>query len=183
MSRARSITDKIPGGKADTKSPGDFDPKALKAGTAVEMEHVNSKDKAREIAMDHLAEDPNYYKKLSKADLVDEPKAKKLLEAVWKTSPRYPNYKIEQESDTEYVLHHASGIFQIVVQKHPTSGKWWGDVLTQGKGRNTGHWDPVASPNLKKRFNRNIFNIPALASDVDKVAQYLQSEASHYRRG
>ena len=30
----------------------------------VEMEHTNDPDIAREIAMDHLTEDPDYYKKL-----------------------------------------------------------------------------------------------------------------------
>jgi len=78
VGRARNIIDKIPGGKADKKSPSDFDPKQLKVGIEVEMEHVDSRDAAREIAMDHLAEDPNYYKKLYKADILDEPKAKAL---------------------------------------------------------------------------------------------------------
>jgi hypothetical protein len=40
--------------------------KQLAKGIKVEMEHTDSKDIAREIAMDHLFEDPNYYNKLSK---------------------------------------------------------------------------------------------------------------------
>ena len=78
MSKARNILDKIPGGKADTKSPKDFDKGQLKVGTAVEMEHVDDKAQAREIAMDHLAEDPNYYRKLYKSNIMDEPEAKAL---------------------------------------------------------------------------------------------------------
>lgn len=36
----------------------------LEKGVKVEMEHTDSKEKAREIAMDHLWEDPKYYDKL-----------------------------------------------------------------------------------------------------------------------
>ena len=40
--------------------------KQLAKGIKVEMEHTDNKDIAKEIAMDHLTEDPNYYNKLSK---------------------------------------------------------------------------------------------------------------------
>jgi len=46
----------------------------LKKGIKVELEHTNSKSIAREIAMDHLYEDPKYYDKLSKIEKVDEAK-------------------------------------------------------------------------------------------------------------
>jgi hypothetical protein len=42
--------------------------KQLNKGINVEMEHTNNKDKAKEIAMDHLWEDPNYYDKLKKIE-------------------------------------------------------------------------------------------------------------------
>ena len=58
--------DLIPGGLADKSEPGDFDPKQLAMGIASEMEHTSSKSVAREIAMDHLKEDPRYYTKLKK---------------------------------------------------------------------------------------------------------------------
>lgn len=60
--------DKLPGGKADKKSPKDFDKKALEAGTKVEMEHTNDRTIAQEIAMDHLTEDANYYEKLKEVE-------------------------------------------------------------------------------------------------------------------
>ena len=55
--------DLLPGGQADNKNPQDFDPEALAIGTQHEMEHTADEALAREIAMDHLAEDPDYYKK------------------------------------------------------------------------------------------------------------------------
>jgi hypothetical protein len=56
--------DQLPGGKADKMKPTDFDKKRLMKGIHVEMEHTDDISLAMEIAMDHLAEDPNYYDKL-----------------------------------------------------------------------------------------------------------------------
>jgi len=56
--------DKIPGGLADNKKLSDFNKKNLKQGIKIESEHTSDKDIAREIAMDHLTEDKDYYKKL-----------------------------------------------------------------------------------------------------------------------
>jgi len=42
--------------------------KQLEMGLEVEMEHTDNKDKAREIALDHLWEDPSYYSKLKKME-------------------------------------------------------------------------------------------------------------------
>lgn len=41
----------------------------LAMGIKVEMEHTSSRKVAREIALDHLTEDPHYYTKLRKARL------------------------------------------------------------------------------------------------------------------
>jgi len=43
--------------------------KQLDKGVKVELEHTKDKSVAREIALDHLAEDPKYYDKLDKAEL------------------------------------------------------------------------------------------------------------------
>ena len=40
----------------------------LEMGIKIEMEHVDDKDKAKEIAMDHLWEDPTYYTNLKKIE-------------------------------------------------------------------------------------------------------------------
>lgn len=75
---------KIKGGLSDKKTLNDivkkhsnkdnFDSmqslikKQLSIGMKVEMEHTNDKNEAREIAMDHLFEDPKYYSKLKKIE-------------------------------------------------------------------------------------------------------------------
>jgi len=60
--------DMIKGGLADKRKPSDFDAVQLRAGTKVEREHTKNAKMAQEIAMDHLSEDPNYYKKLKKME-------------------------------------------------------------------------------------------------------------------
>lgn len=60
--------DRLPGGKADDKDPSDFDPDELDQGTEHEGEHTDDEELAREIAMDHLAEDPDYYDKLEELE-------------------------------------------------------------------------------------------------------------------
>lgn len=60
--------DLIHGGLADNKSPSDFDEDAIKQGIKVEMEHTDNPMVAREIAMDHLTEDPEYYDKLARME-------------------------------------------------------------------------------------------------------------------
>lgn len=64
--------DKLPGGSADKKKPSDFNSEQLKIGAQHEMEHTKDKSLAQEIAMDHLIEDPDYYKKMKKEDFVSE---------------------------------------------------------------------------------------------------------------
>ena len=44
----------------------------LLKGINVELEHTNNEDVAREIALDHLGEDPQYYIKLAKAGLEED---------------------------------------------------------------------------------------------------------------
>jgi hypothetical protein len=68
----------IKGGKADTLSIKDIADKhktsvtkietQIKMGVKVEMEHVNDKEKAKEITLDHLSEFPDYYSRLAKME-------------------------------------------------------------------------------------------------------------------
>jgi hypothetical protein len=53
-------------------------------GIKVEMEHTSHADVAREIALDHLSEDPNYYGKLKKVEKKDDKKDKSEMHESWK---------------------------------------------------------------------------------------------------
>lgn len=61
----KEYKDKLPGGLADDKEPRDFDKATLARGIKVELEHTSDRALAKEIAMDHLTEDPRYYEKLA----------------------------------------------------------------------------------------------------------------------
>lgn len=62
--------ERLPGGLAAGRSPEEFDTRSLREGTRVELEHTSDRGIAREIAMDHLTEDPDYYNKLR---LIEDP--------------------------------------------------------------------------------------------------------------
>lgn len=60
--------DRIPGGLAAGKPDRDYVRDKLREGSAVEREHTNNPSIAKEIAKDHLEEDPEYYKKLKQVE-------------------------------------------------------------------------------------------------------------------
>ena len=74
----KETKDIVPGGLAKGMSIEDLAKKhnlsvkqtsdLLKVGTQVELEHTTSLEAAREIAMDHIYEDPYYYEKLAKIE-------------------------------------------------------------------------------------------------------------------
>lgn len=59
--------DLIPGGLADNIK-SNFDPDQISKGINVEMEHTNNPSLAKEIAQDHLTEDPKYYDHLEEME-------------------------------------------------------------------------------------------------------------------
>ena len=73
-----SETNKLKGGLADKMSVEDIAKKfnvsvekikaQIKKGVEVEKEHTNDKDKATEIAMDHVSEFPDYYDRIEKTE-------------------------------------------------------------------------------------------------------------------
>lgn len=73
-----SMKNKLVGGKSDNMSIKDIADKfdvptsqiknQIKKGLEVEKEHTNDIEKAKEVAMDHLTELPNYYDELNKME-------------------------------------------------------------------------------------------------------------------
>jgi hypothetical protein len=58
----------LKGGVADAKKITEFSPNKILQGTKVELEHTSNPNVAKEIAMDHLSEDSQYYNKLDKME-------------------------------------------------------------------------------------------------------------------
>jgi 8-oxo-dGTP pyrophosphatase MutT (NUDIX family) len=59
----KTAADLLPGGAADNMPDNKFSKKELAAGVADEHEHTNNDQIAKEIAKDHLQEEPHYYSK------------------------------------------------------------------------------------------------------------------------
>lgn len=62
------IENKLKGGVGDKKKSKDVDQKELEMGIKIEMEHTHDKETAKEIAIDHLTEIPDYYTRLEKME-------------------------------------------------------------------------------------------------------------------
>ena len=94
--------EKIEGGLADSMSLKDIAKKhkvdiekltkQFTQGVKVEMEHTKNKETAKEIAMDHLSEDPNYYSKLKKIETKED----------WEKSAKR-QFSKDLQSDKDYL--------------------------------------------------------------------------------
>ena len=72
LSRAGQ-NDLLPGGEADNIPDREFSPTALSEGAKHEHEHTNNDQVAKEIAEDHLHEEPAYYKKIKQIEKTAKP--------------------------------------------------------------------------------------------------------------
>lgn len=76
--KIRIYEEKLIGGVGENTKPEDVNAIQLEVGIAIEYEHTNDKEMATSIALDHLTEDPEYYTKILKSGVVDEPEALKI---------------------------------------------------------------------------------------------------------
>ena len=81
---AQVLEDMIPGKKGDDTTELDVDPRELEIGMEVEAEHTDDSVKAKEIALDHLSQNPKYYSDLLAYGMVDEPGAVKAAKRLGK---------------------------------------------------------------------------------------------------
>lgn len=77
MAASNIKEEKLKGGRASKEVRENatelFDPLEISVGIKVEMEHTDSIEAAREIALDHLTENKDYYTRLYHIGLIDEP--------------------------------------------------------------------------------------------------------------
>ena len=99
---AAKYEDKLPGGLADKKTPEDFSAEQVEKGVKVEMEHTDDPELAREIAMDHLTEDSEYYDHLAEMEQKFEQKVAAKYRIVASTLDEVQN-ALEAEFDWTYV--------------------------------------------------------------------------------
>lgn len=84
---------KVPGGLGDKLTASDVDADELAMGLTIEGEHTEDPEIAMEIALDHLAEDPQYYSKMKSSGL--EEAAPNKPRKPYKTD--FPFYVVQNE--------------------------------------------------------------------------------------
>jgi hypothetical protein len=77
LNEAAKKTNKVKGGKGDKLSPDQVNYHEFTKGWKHELEHTDDIDVAKEIALDHLAEDPNYYTRLDMVEYQAKKEKKK----------------------------------------------------------------------------------------------------------
>jgi len=104
----------------------DVDPKELELGKEIELEHIDDEDVSEEIALDHLAEMPDYYTELKKM----EEKGARLVkgQAAW-SHVQYLIGLIEKYMDDSEMLdavldilgvQRSEEVLEKIIQTHPS---------------------------------------------------------------
>jgi hypothetical protein len=104
---------KLKGGKADKMSIEDIAKKhgvsidaikkEIQIGIEVEKEHTSSKGKEREIVMDHLVEDPEYYSNKKTGLIAKEKESEKRMEKLNEETKKLMALAGIQEGDKKYL--------------------------------------------------------------------------------
>ena len=139
--------DLLPGGKADNVPDREISQKALAEGVQHEHEHTNNDQVAKEIAKDHLSEDPRYYEKVRKIEKTARPRIiQELLEAKnHSDNKRYGHKsqilrKLMEQSPQDWVIDDSAPKFQGITHT-PTKFRFHTDrtaIPTGVKAANTG---------------------------------------------
>jgi hypothetical protein len=142
--------------RAAGMSPEDFDPEELERGTEHEMEHTDSRAVAERIAMDHLAEDPDYYEK---------------LEAVLPNPARVLPYTVRFDGDTATIRYKSADdskrVFELRVKAYSGQGGSWDLYDPEGRLVSRGTLGDFGSLNYARG--------PALPQTIDKAERVLRS--------
>ncbi len=147
----------------------------FKIGVKVEMEHTNSIDIAKEIAKDHLAEDPNYYQKLKTIEPIKETfnnRKKKLLESILK----------EQEENIEDIIEIVRKRLPKVKEKKYRS---YGDVTSFSdhlQDASSYFIDIIKRDDNRIDLNMQYEKIIKGESLADPRAKYQTTSASKFKR-
>lgn len=106
------------GGLGDELDEEDVDPDELEMGIDVEQEHTRNKKIAKEIALDHLTEDPKYYTKLKTIHKENPITSKRTNEKLWE--------KVKKEAVQKMGGHSARAMQYAVKLYKDRGGKYLG---------------------------------------------------------
>ena len=150
--------DLLPGGKADNVPDRDISPKALNEGQKDEREHTDNDQIAKEIAKDHLSQDPRYYEK--------EKRIEKMSERVY--AQQLAQSLISRPLQYDY----NKPVFQNV-QNHLQQVKHRGDFMLQAQ-QNQQRYRAALDPQYRYQLAMQAFrgNMPGPSWQDRMISQY-----------
>lgn len=200
--KPRAKREKLTGGRADAMPDRAFDAVELARGEAHEREHTSDRQVAREIAKDHLAEDPAYYEKLEAMEA--EGNELPAVDALAGTGARRARLEARQERREEWAgkaqarsdaafetAHQVAGRFELgqpILVGHHSEKKARADQRRMhaamdravGESKLAEHHAQRAA-GLERQLDRSIF-----ADDVDAIpalrARIEQLKSEHAKR-
>lgn len=143
--KTAAVKDKLPGGQADGVPDSKFPPKALAEGAKHEHEHTSDDQAAKEIAKDHLSEDPDYYEKVKEIEKAGEAAHKDVLAKLLEAKTHSDNKRYDQKTQILRRLMQQSPQDWVVDDPKP---KYKG--VTHKPTNFRLHADPTAIPDVVK---------------------------------
>lgn len=117
MKYLKSFENILVGGKGDETQTKDVNKDELKVGVAVEKEHVKDGKIAKEIALDHLTEDPKYYSQLIYSGLANEKDALDIAKKLgWKLHESVANQEVKDKLVRKLLSFGGSGFIQAYME-------------------------------------------------------------------
>lgn len=102
--------DRLPGGLGDNANPNQFDRQQVQKGVRTEMEHTADPGIATEIALDHLAENPQYYGQPEPDSESSE--RRRVVEAY---SAEKPREQFSRQDEERIARHVKSGVGELLI--------------------------------------------------------------------
>jgi hypothetical protein len=147
--------DLLPGGKADNVPDREIPSKTLAEGQKHEREHTSNDQVAKEIAKDHLHEDPAYYKKVKMIEKAAQPE---IIRRVTKSANSvYIDQALNQWNSRQPLRYNQSKpVFQNI-REQMMEMKRRGDFILQAK-RNNEMYMSALSPQYRYQRMMNAFH-------------------------
>jgi hypothetical protein len=147
--------DLLPGGKADNVPDREISSKTLAEGQKHEREHASNDQVAKEIAKDHLHEDPAYYKKVKMIEKAAQPE---IIQRVTKSANSvYMNQALNHWSMKQPLRYdHNQPVFQNIGNQLAEM-KRRGDFVLQAR-RNNEMYMSALSPQYRYQRMMNAFH-------------------------
>ncbi|NDG04753.1 MAG: hypothetical protein EB121_05315, partial [Alphaproteobacteria bacterium] len=177
----KAAADKLHGGNADNMVDSQFSEKELAEGAKHEHEHTNNDQVAKEIAKDHLQENPRYYKKIK---VIEKTATPNIIRSVTKNANSvYLNQALNAFNTRQPIQYdHNKPVFENI-QNQLLEMKRRGDFIMQTR-RNHEMYMSALSPQYRHQRMLQAFHgqLPQ-TNPVDTAIENYGDQMLGYMRG